>query len=199
MKAKFGANVALTLRIIIIVATPILLTLLILEKYNIYPRQYWIIKGLFWLLCFSCMTAFGLCSREYFRTFERAIYKIIFFLPLFFVLFLFVPFIGIAYGLVFYVKFIGDNKFILYNDNEIRIEQPFIRFLGPNPQPILFVKKELTSFKDTTLPFGYDEAKDKIEVTKNSDSYIIILRSPNNWQVPTGTDTFHYKLRNNLK
>jgi hypothetical protein len=197
-KAKFGANVALALRIIVFVATPILLALLILETYNIYPKQYWITKGFFWLVYFSCMSAFGLCSREYFRPVERAIYKIIFFLPLIFILFLFVPFIGIGSGLLFYVKFIGDNKFILYNDNKIRIEQPYIRFMGPDPPLILYVKKKLTSFQDTTLPFGYDDINDKIEVIKNADSsYIIILKSPNNWQVPTGTDTFFYNLRNN--
>jgi hypothetical protein len=196
-KAKFGADVALTLRIIVFIATPILIALLVAKTYNIYTRQYWITRGLFWLVIFSCMSAFGLCNREHFGAFERAIYKMIFFLPLLFLLFLFIPFIGIGYGLIFYVKFIGDNKFILYNDNKIRIEQPYIRFMGPNPQPILYVKKKLTSFQDTTLPFGYDEAKDKIEVTKNGDSsYIIILKSPNNWQVPTGTDTFLYNLRN---
>jgi hypothetical protein len=197
-KAKFGRPTTLTLRVIIFVATLLLVTLLAAETYNIYPRQYWITKGLFWLVIFSCMSAYGLCSNHYITTFERVIYKVIFFLPLLFLLFLFVPFIGVGYGLLFYVRFIGDNNFILYSDNKIRIEQPYIRFMGPDPHPILYVKKQFTSFQDTTLPFGYDEEKDKIEVITQGDSaYIVILKSPDNWQVPTGTDTFLYNLKNN--
>ena len=100
-------------------------------------------------IVFSFMSAYGLCNREYFTAIERTAYKVIFFLPLlFFLLFLFVPFLGIGYGLLFYVKFIGGNNFILYNDNNIRIEQSSIRFMGPNPRPILYVKKNITSFQD---------------------------------------------------
>jgi len=195
-KAKFGRSVALTTRSIIILSGTILLTLLMAETYNIYPRQYWVTKGIFWLFVSSCMSAYGLCGAKNFATFERMIYKTIFFIPLIFLCFLLVPFIGIGFGLLFYVKFIGDNKFILYSDNDIRIEQPSIRFMGPNSQPIIFVKKNLISFQDTTLPWGYDEAKDKIEVTNRGDaSYMIILTSSDNWQVPTGIDTFRYKLR----
>jgi hypothetical protein len=195
-KKKFGIGVIWTLRVIIFIATPLLVAILIAETFNIYPRQYWIIKGLFWAIFFSCMTALGLCRTEYLKTIEKNIYKIIFYLPLLFVIFLFIPFIGAAYGLVFYAKFIGDKTFILYNDNNIRIEQPYIRFLGPNPRPILFVKHGLTSYKDTTLPFGYDEAKDKVEISKYGDTtYTITLKSPNNWQVPTGTQSFIYYLR----
>lgn len=146
------------------------------------------------------MSAYGLCDKQYFTTFERAVYKIIFFLPIVFVVFLFVPFIGIAYGLVFYVKFIGDSKLILYSDDAIRIEQPYIRFLGPDPKPILYVKSKFTCFQDTTLPFSYHEETDKIEVTKQSkSSYTILLKSPDNWQVPDGIDTFYYHLQQKHK
>jgi hypothetical protein len=111
-----------------------------------------------------------------------------------------IPFFGAAYGLLFYVKFIGDKEFILYNDSQIRIEQPYVRFLGPNPQPIVFVKHELTSSKDTILPFGYDDAKDKIEVIKNNDTtYKITINSPNNWQIPAETESFIYKLKSKTK
>jgi hypothetical protein len=196
-KRKFGIGAILTLRIIILIATPILLAILIAETYNIYPRQYWVTKGLFWIVFFSCMTAFGLCRTEFLKPVEKGIYKIIFFLPLLFLLFLFIPVAGAAYGLIFYVKFIGDKNFILYNDNNIRIEQPYIRFLGPNPRPIVFVKNELTSYKDTTLPFRYDDSEDNVEVSKNGDTtYTITLKSPNNWQVPTGTKSFVYYLKN---
>jgi hypothetical protein len=195
-KAKFGRPIALTLRLILFLAIPLLVALLIAETYNVYPKQYWFTKGLFWLVLFSCLTAYGLCNRKYFTTIEWVIYKVIFFLPLLFLLFLFVPFIGIGFGLIFYVKFIGDNKFILYSDDKIRIEQPYIRFMGPDPQPILYVKNQFTSFQDITLQFGYHEETDKIEVIKQRDSsYMIILKSPNNWRVPDGVDTFFYKLR----
>ena len=194
---KFGRPVGLTCRIILLVAVPLLMALLVAESYNIYPGQYWVTKLIFWLVVFSCMIAYGLCDRSYFASFERMVYKIIFFLPLAFLLFLFIPFLGIGYGLRFYVSFIGDSKFILYNDNEIRIEQPYIRFLGPDPQPVLYVKKNLMSFQDTTLPFNYNDEKDKIVVTRRGDSsYTIILKSPDNRQVPAGTDTFYYDLGN---
>ncbi len=199
-KAKFGAKITLSLRVVVFIATAILLTLLIAETYNIYPRQYWITKAIFWLVIFSCMSVFGFCGKEYYGTVERTIYKIIYFLPILSLLFLLVPFIGIGLGLIFYVKFIGDKKFILYSDNKIRIEQPYVRFMGPDPQPIVYVKEKLTSFQDSTLPFSYDEENDKIEVAKHGDSsYTIILKSPNNWQVPTGVVTFFYNLRNNYK
>jgi hypothetical protein len=195
-KAKFGRSVALTTRSIIILSGTILLALLIAETYNIYPRQYWITKGIFWLFIFSCMSAYGLCNTMNFATFERVIYKTIFFLPLIFLCFLLFPFVGIAFGLLFYVKFIGDNKFILYSDNNIRIEQPYIRFMGPDPQPILYVKKGLISYQDTTLPFSYNELKDNIEVVRRDDfSYTVVLKAPDNWEVPTSTATFLYHFR----
>lgn len=199
-RAKFGRSFALTTRLIIILSGTILLALSIAETYNMYPRQYWVTKGFFWLFVFSCMSAYGLCNTNNFATFERLIYKTIFFLPLIFLCFLLVPFIGIGFGLLFYVKFIGDSKFILYNDNNIRIEQPSIRFLGPDPQPILYVKRKFTSFKDTTLPFNYREEADKIEVTKRGNfSYTILVKSPDNWQVPDGIDTFFYDLKEKNK
>jgi hypothetical protein len=186
----------LTLRLKLFLATHLLLSLLIAETYNVYPKQYWFTKGLFWLVLFSCLTAYGLCSRQYFTTIEWMIYKVIFFLPFLFLLFLFVPFIGIGFGLIFYVKFRGDNKFILYSDNKIRIEQPYIRFMGPDPQPILYVKDQFTSFQDITLQYSYHEETDMIEVKKRIDSsYMIILKWPNNWRIPDGVDTFFYKLR----
>jgi len=195
-EAKFGRSAALAIRWVIIVSAIILLTVLIAESYNVYPRGYWVTKVLFWLFVFSCMSAYGLCSPKNFATLERVIYKTVFFLPLIFLCFLLVPFIGIGFGLLFYVKFIGDNKLILYSDNNIRIEQPGIRFLGPDPRPIIYVKQKLISFQDTTLLFGYNEAKDRIEVRNQGDeSYLIILRTPDNYQVPTGIDTFFYKLK----
>ena len=48
-RTKFGRKVVLTLRIIIVVAAPILIALLFAETYNIYPREYWITKGFFGL------------------------------------------------------------------------------------------------------------------------------------------------------
>jgi hypothetical protein len=143
------------------------------------------------------MSAFGFCRSEFFGTVERSIYKTIFFLPLFFLLFLCVPFIGISIGLIFHFKFIGDNKFILYSDNNIRIEQPYIRFMSRNAYPIVYAKQRLTSYQDTILSFHYNEAKDKVEVEKYGDStYIITFKSPENWEVPTGTQAFYYVLRN---
>ena len=199
-RTKFGRKVVLTLRIIIVVAAPILIALLFAETYNTYPREYWITKGIFWIVVLSCLSAYGLCNRQHLSNLERAIYKVLFFLPLVFLVFLLVPFIGIGCGLIFYVKFIGDNKFVLYSDNQIRIEQPYIRFLGPDPQPILYVKNKLTSFQDTTLPFRYHEETDKIEVTKQGNSsYTILLKSPDNWQVPDGIDTFYYHLQHKNK
>jgi hypothetical protein len=195
-KAKFGHSAALTIRLIVILSAIILLALLVAETFNVYPRQYWDTKVFFWLFIFSSMSAYGLCNSKNFTRFERVVYKTVFFLPLVFLLFLLVPFIGVGFGLLFYVKFVGDNKFILYSDKNIRIEQPAIRFMGPNPHPVIYVKKKLTSFQDTALPFGYDESKDKIEVTNRGDkSYVIILRSPDNWQLPTGVDSFRYNLK----
>ena len=81
---KLGRKVVLTLRTIILLATPILIVLLFAETYNIYPRHYWVTKGLFWLVILSCMSAYGLCYRQYFSNSERAVYKVVFFLPLFF-------------------------------------------------------------------------------------------------------------------
>ena len=195
-KQKLGNKVIRVLRIIIFIATPLLAAILIAQSFNIYPRGYWFTKGVFWLVIFSCVSLYGLCKKEFFWAYERMIYKIIFFLPLLFLIFLFVPIIGIGYGLIFYVKFIGDDKLILYNDKNIRIEQPYIRFMGPNPQPILYVKQKLISYQDTLLPIGYDDAKDTIVVKRLSDStYTITFKSPNNWQVPTGSQSFQYNLK----
>ena len=195
-KRKFGFKVVKALRIIIFIATPILAATLAAKSYNIYPREYWFTKGIFWLVFFSCMSTYGLCKSELLGKYERTIYKIVFYLPLIFLIFLLVPFIGIGYGLIFYVKFVGDNKFVLYSDNKIRIEQPYIRFMGPNPQPIVYIKQKLISYQNTILPIGYDDEKDTMEVKINSDStYIITFKSPNNWQVPTGTQSFQYNLK----
>lgn len=195
-KRKFGLNVIKTLRILILIATPILVATITAQSYNIYPRWYWFTKGIFWLVFFSCMAIFGLCKSDLLGKFERTIYRIIFYFPLVSLLLLLVPFIGIGVGLIFYVQFVGDNKFVLYSDNKIRIEQPFIRFMGPNPQPIVYVKQKLTSYQDTTLPIGYDDVKDTVEVKISNDStYNITFKSPNNWQVPTGTQSFLYNLK----
>jgi hypothetical protein len=179
------------------VSALVLLALLIAETYNVYPRYYLFTRLVFWLFVFSSMVAHGLCNRDYFSVLERVIYKLIFFFPLLFLLFLLVPFIGIGFGLMFYAKFIGSDKFILYNDSNIRIEQPSMRFMGPDPQPVLYRKNRFSAFQDTILSFQFNEKTDKIEVTREGDSlYIIILRAPDNWQVPTGTDTFYYRPEN---
>ncbi|HEU4470183.1 MAG TPA: hypothetical protein VFR58_03795 [Flavisolibacter sp.] len=196
-KEKFGRPVVLSLRVIIMVAAPALIALLIAESYNIYPAQYWTTKVIFWLLIFSCMAAYGLCNRKYLTTIERSVYKLVFFFPLLFLLFVCIPLVGTGCGILFYFKFIGDSEFIIYDDNNIRIEQPSVRFMGSDPQPVLYVKNGLTSLRDTTLPFYYDGAKDKIEVVKQEAySYTFIFRSPDNWQVPDGADTSSYELKN---
>lgn len=195
-KRKFGFRAIKTLRIITFIATPILVATIAAQSYNVYPRWYWFTKSIFWLVFFLCMSIYGLCKNDHLRKFERTIYKFIFYLPLVSLLLLLVPFIGVGIGLIFYVKFIGDNKFVLYNDNKIRIEQPYIRFMGPNPQPIIYFKQKLISYQDYILPIGYDNEKDKIQVKLNNDStYIITFKSPGNWQIPTGTQSFEYNLK----
>lgn len=195
-KLRIGPRGARILRLSIIGTTGILVAVLIARRYNTYPGEYWATKIIFWVPVFLSMAAFGLCRREHFGTFERKVYKLAFYSPILFLLFLLVPFIGAGSGLAFYVNFIGDSKFILYNDDDIRIEQPYIRFLGPDPQPVVYILDGLMASKDTSLPFRYRVENDTLKVIKQNDTtFLVVHISPDNWQVPDGIDSFIYKLK----
>lgn len=172
-----------------------LAVVLFAADYNIYPRWYWFTKVLFWLTFFSCMLMYGVAPKKLLKRIERIFYGIIFYSPAVFVISFVVPLIGFVFGMILYVNFIGDSSFILYNDNRIRIEKPYIRFLGPDPRPVIYVKQGLTAYKDTELPTGYDDRKDTIIVKRVSDnSYVIVVKSPDNWQLATGEETIHYTI-----
>lgn len=190
---RLGKPAIRVLRIVNYTLVLTLVIVLIAADYNIYPRWYWFTKVLFCLALFSCMLMYGLTQRVFLKKLEALVYGIIFYVPLLFVVFLFVPFLGFLIALFIYTNFIGHTSFILYNDNRIRIEKPYIRFLSPDPRPVIYVKQGLTAYKDTELPTGYDDRKDAIIVKRVSDnSYVIVVKSPDNWQVPTGEETIHY-------
>jgi hypothetical protein len=183
------------LRISLFISAPILIIVLIISRYNIYPRGYWFPRVLFWVVVFQLLILFGFGHRSKLSWIETKIYGFFFFAPLCFIPLLLIPFLGIAMALVFYVSFIGDKSFIIYSDRNIRIENEGIRLLGPDPALGVYVKEGVFCFKDTILTDGYDVQNDRLNVRKLNDStYLITHYSPDNWQIPNGSEEFKYTL-----
>jgi hypothetical protein len=192
---KLNIQTTKIIRASFLVLAPFLIALLILSRFNIYPRGYWITKILFWTVIFSMMILFRFGNRSTLNKFERILYKFFFYLPLGFIPLLFIPFLGGAIALLIYVSFIGDQSFIVYTDDNIRIEIQGVRFLGPDPPLEIYVKDGLFSHKDTILRMGYDSEKDSLSVRRlNESTYSLIHYSPDNWQVPAGFEEFKYSL-----
>jgi hypothetical protein len=143
------------------------------------------------------MILFELGNKSIIVNFERTIYKFFFYLPLAFIPLLLIPFFGIGISLIFYVSLIGDKSMVLYSDQKIRIEQQYIRFMGPDPQLDIYVKDRFFSYQDTTVPFTFNEMTDTLSVLKLDDStYLLGHSSPKNWEVPTGYEEFRYSIDN---
>lgn len=182
-------------RVFLFVIAPVLVVILIVSQFNVYPRGYWVTKGFFWVVIFLMMALFGLGNKSTINKFERIIYRFFFYLPLGFIPLLLIPFIGGGIAALFYVSFIGDKSFIIYSDENIRIQKQGIRLLGPDPPLEIYVKNDFFSHKDTILPMGYNDNTDSLSVLRlNESTYSLIHYSPNNWQVPTGSEEFKFSI-----
>ena len=192
---KFKIATIRILRFFFVVFAPVLITLLIVKQFNIYPRGYWVTKVLFWVVFFLIMILFAFGSKSVMGKVERIIYRIFFYLPLWVIPFLSIPFIGGGTALLFYVSFIGDKSFIIYSDDHIRIERQGIRFMGPDPPLEIYVKNGLFSNKDTVLPIHYNGEEDSLRVTKLNDStYLMVHFAPDNFNVPGGIEEFRFSI-----
>jgi hypothetical protein len=193
---KFSINATKTIRIFLFVLSPALIALLVLSRFNIYPRGYWVTKGIFCTVVILMMILFGLGNKSGLGKFERIIYGFIFYLPLGFIPLLLIPFLGAGIMLLFYVSFIGDGSFILFADENIRVEKAGVRFMGPDPPMAIYVKDGLFSYKDTVLPVMYDEMKDSLRVELVNDStYFLTHIAPDSWQVPEGFTVYKYSMK----
>jgi hypothetical protein len=173
-KVSFSTPVTRGLRLVQLTLLLTLMALFLLSLYNTYLRNYWIPKIIFWLWFILVMLLFGFGNKKNIYKFENLSYKILFFLPLTFIPLLIIPFIGIGIALRFHVSFIGDNSMILYSSNNIRIEQSYIRFMGPDPPIEIYTKKNLFSYKDTILPIQFNEKLDSLKVTEFASDSIKI-------------------------
>ena len=115
------------------------------------------------------MVLFGFIKPHLLNHIERIFYWTICYFPITFPIIIIFPFSGIGVLLEFYTHLIGDQSFILYHDNKLRIEQPYIRFIGPDPKPVIYVKEEFTCYHDTSLKFGYNDMHDHITVAVTND------------------------------
>jgi hypothetical protein len=193
---KLNANTTKIIRVFLFVLAPVLIALLVISQYNIYPRGYWVTKVIFWVVFLLIMILFGLGNKSSLSKVERIIYKFFFYLPLCFIPFLLIPFIGIGTALLFYTSFIGDKSFVLYSDEHIRIQQQYVTFMGPGPPLDVYVKEGLFCHRDTVLPLNYNDRKDSILVTRLNDStYSLIHYSPDNWAVPAGFREFKFSVK----
>ena len=193
---KLNARATRIIRVFLFFLAPVLIALLVISQYNIYPRGYWVTKGIFWVVFLLMMILFGLGNKSSLSKAERIIYRFFFYLPLGFIPFLLIPFIGIGTALLFYTSFIGDKSFILYSDENIRVQQQYIMFLGPAPPLDVYVKDGLFCRRDTVLPVMYNDRKDIIRVIRLNDStYSLIHYSPDNWAVPAGFEEFKFSLK----
>jgi hypothetical protein len=193
-----NASTTKIIRVFLFVLTPVLIILLIISHFNIYPRGYWVTKIIFWVVIVLTMVLFGLGDKSTQSKIERIAYGFFFYLPLGCIPFLLVPFIGIGTALLFYVSFIGDKSFILYSDENIRIQKQGIRFLGPDPPLEIYVKEGLFSHMETVLPMGYNADDDSLRVRRLNDStYLLTHYAPDNWQVPAGFEEFKFSIKSN--
>ena len=190
---KLSARATRIIRISLFILAPVLIALITISRYNIFPRGYWVTKAIFWSVIFMIMVLFGLGNRAALGKIERSIYKFFYFLPLAWIPFLLIPFFGFGVGIVFYVAFIGDESFIKYSDENIRIQKTGIRFLGPDSPLAIYVKDGLFAYKDTVFSTGYNAAKDSVHVRRLNDStYFLIHYAPDNYQVPTGFEEYKF-------
>src|SRR5438128_215443 len=109
---KLSIRATKIIRVFFFVLAPVLIAVLIFSQFNIYPRGYWVKKGLFWIVVFLMMILFGLGNKSALNRLERIVYGFFFYLPLGFIPLLLIPFIGPGVALLFYVSFIGDSSFI---------------------------------------------------------------------------------------
>lgn len=193
---KLSSRATKIIRVVLFVLATALVVIMAVTHLNIYPRGYWVKKGLFWIVVFLMMVLFGFGNRSLVKGLERIIYGIFFYLPLWVIPFLLIPLIGPAIGLEFYVSFIGDKSVVVFSDENIRIEQQYIRFLGEDPPLEIYVKHGFLSSKDTVLPIMYNDKKDSIRVVKLTNStYTLTHYSPDNWEVPDGSEQFNFSLK----
>lgn len=193
---KLNIQTTKTVRVFSLVLSTVVIALLIMGQFNIYPRGYWVAKGLFWAAVYLMMILFAFGNRLVIYKIERIVYGLFFYLPLGFIPLLLIPVIGFGTALLFYVSFIGDKSFIIYSDKNIRIEKQDVRFMGPDPPLEVYLKTGLFCHKDTILPMGYNSKKDNIKVNRVNDStYSLIHYSPDNWKVPNGFEEFRFQIK----
>lgn len=192
---KLSTGITQTLRVFLFVLAPVLIILLVISQYNIYPRGYWVTKGIFWVVIFLMIILFGLGNKSVLSKIERIVYGFFFYLPLCFIPLMLIPFFGIAFALVFYVSFIGDG-FIVYADENIRIQKQGIRFLGPDHPLGIYVKEGLFSHKDMDFPIGYNDKTDSLRVRRLNDStYFLIQYAPDSYETPEGFKEFTFSIK----
>ena len=192
---RFNPQLTQLLRISLFILTPVVTGIIIISTHNIFLRGYWFPRIFFWVVVIQMMVLFAFGDRDKLSWIESKVYGLIFYLPLCFIGFLLIPFIGIGFGLLFYVSFIGDNSFIIYSDQNIRIEKEGIEFMGPDPGLGVYVKEGVFCYRDTIFTNGYNEDKDRLSVRRINDSiYVFTHYSPGNEEIPGESEEFTYKL-----
>lgn len=171
----FSPSVTRGLRILQLMALLVSIALFVLSYYNIYLRGYWAPRIIFWVWFFSAMVLYSFGDRKVFFKVEKLFYDILFFLPLTFFPLVMIPFVGGGIILLFYVAFIGDESMVLYSSDTIRIEQPYIRFMSPDPPIAVFRKDNLFSYKDTVIDIMYNEKLDSLRVEEISPDSIKLV------------------------
>jgi len=170
----FSTPVTKGLRLVQLALLLTLLTIFLLSQHRTYLRGYWTPRIIFWAWFISVMLLYSFGNKINIYKFEKLFYKILFFLPLAFLPFLLIPFIGIGMAIRFHESFIGDNSMILYSSENIRIERAYIGFMGPAPPIDIYTKKNLFSYKDTTLSIQFNERLDNLKVTEFASDSIKI-------------------------
>ncbi len=194
--SKLNTGTTKIIRVVLFVLAPVLIILLTISQFNIYPRGYWFTKGMFWIVFFLMMILFGLGNKSVVSKIEKIVYGFFFYLPLGFIPIILIPFIGAGIVLIFYVSFIGDRSFIVYSDETIRIEKQHVRFMGPDPPLDIYVKEGLFSYKDTALDIEYNTKNDSMRVRRLNDStYLLIHYAPDSWRVPEGFEEIKYSIK----
>lgn len=195
LRGGLNGPVTRILRVALWFAVPLLITLLILRQYNIYTRGYWATRIFFWSVLLLIMLLFAFGNREAVKGTERLIYRIIFILPLASLALLPIPFFGVGIHLKIYITLIGDPSMVLYTDEKIRVEQQFVRFMGPNPPLDIYVKDRLFSYRDTVIDCQYGDKEDSLRVSQLNDStYRLVHYAANNWRVPDKYEEFTFTL-----
>lgn len=198
-RARYKFNVPITkfIRLLFFVSTALLVVTVVAGFLNVYPRGYWFIKVLFWIVVFLVMILFGFGNKQALIPEERFLYTLAFFTPL-----SFIPLVvlgrevaGIVLILV-YCFFIGDTSCILYSDKNIRIEKYPLDIFVSDRSLDIYMKSGLISYVDTITPFRYEHGVDSLSIVKlDSATYVLKCFNAATTYGPEGIEEFRYTIQ----